>query len=180
MQPGFMIEIRNGPKRNRVTVGKNSVLSCHITLERDIGEVFIGDDTFIGNSHIICAEKIRIGSNVLISWGCTIVDHDSHTVNWQDRSADVKRWRQGLQSSINVAAASKNWGIVPMAPILISDKVWIGFNVIILKGVVIGEGVVVAAGSVVTREVPAWTVVGGNPARVIKELAPDAGRRDQI
>jgi len=65
---------------------------------------------------------------------------------------------------------TKNWQVVPMAPIHISDKVWIGFNVIILKGVNIGEGAIIAAGSVVTKDVPAWTLVGGNPARVIKQL----------
>lgn len=57
-----------------------------------------------------------------------------------------------------------------MAPVYIGDKVWIGFNVIILKGVDIGEGAVVAAGSVVTKNVPEWTLVGGNPAKVIRQL----------
>jgi acetyltransferase-like isoleucine patch superfamily enzyme len=52
----------------------------------------------------------------------------------------------------------------------IEDKAWIGFNASILKGVTIGEGVVVAAGSVVTKSVPAWTVVAGNPARVTREI----------
>lgn len=57
-----------------------------------------------------------------------------------------------------------------IAPVKISDKVWIGFNSIILKGVTIGEGAVVGAGSVVTKDVPAWTVVAGNPARIIREI----------
>lgn len=51
-----------------------------------------------------------------------------------------------------------------------SNKVWIGFNAIILKGVTIGEGAIVAAGAVVTKDVPAWTVVAGNPAVVVKKL----------
>lgn len=54
------------------------------------------------------------------------------------------------------------------APIEIHDRVWVGSRALILKGVVIGEGAVVAAGSVVTRNVPAFTIVGGNPARVIR------------
>ncbi len=57
-----------------------------------------------------------------------------------------------------------------MAPIHIKDKVWIGFNVIILKGVTIGEGAVIAAASVVTKDIPDWSLAGGNPAKVIKEL----------
>ena len=51
----------------------------------------------------------------------------------------------------------------------IHDRAWIGSRVLILKGVTIGEGAVVAAGSVVTRNVPPFTIVGGNPARVIRE-----------
>ena len=55
------------------------------------------------------------------------------------------------------------------APITICDGVWIGARAIVLPGVTIGEGVVVAAGAVVTKDVEPWTVVGGNPAKVIKK-----------
>ena len=55
------------------------------------------------------------------------------------------------------------------APITIHDNVWIGSSAIILKGVTIGEGAVVAAGSVVTRDVEAFNIVGGNPAKLIRE-----------
>ena len=65
---------------------------------------------------------------------------------------------------------NKNWSVVSSAPILIKNNVWIGMNVIILKGVTIGEGAIVAAGSVVTKDVPDWTLVGGNPAKIIKNL----------
>lgn len=56
-----------------------------------------------------------------------------------------------------------------VAPIMVADGVWIGARAIILPGVTIGEGAVVAAGAVVTKDVEPWTVVGGNPAKVIKE-----------
>ncbi|WP_285946812.1 CatB-related O-acetyltransferase, partial [Thomasclavelia cocleata] len=59
------------------------------------------------------------------------------------------------------------------APVVIGDNVWIGANVTILPGVTIGDYVVVAAGSVVTKDVPAYCVVGGNPARVIKKRFDD-------
>ena len=65
---------------------------------------------------------------------------------------------------------NKDWTDVPVRSVVIGDKAWIGFNSIVLKGVSIGERAIVAAGSVVTRDVPAATVVAGNPARVIREI----------
>jgi acetyltransferase-like isoleucine patch superfamily enzyme len=106
----------------------------------------------------------------MISWGCTIVDHDSHSLNWRERADDVARWREGLRNGMEGAAGLKNWDRVPKASIKIRDKAWLGFNVIVLKGIEIGEGAVVAAGAVVTKDVPDWSLVGGNPARLIREL----------
>jgi len=171
LQAGFGVEIRAGLKENRVFVGTNSVLHCHIILEREIGEVRIGSNTYIGASQLICGRQIIIGSNVLIAWGCTIVDHDSHSVLWIERQNDVRLWREGLLGGIGAAASIKDWEIVPMSPVYIADNSWIGFNSIILKGVTIGQGAVVGAGSVVTKNVPEWTVVAGNPARIIREIS---------
>ncbi|MBL8132609.1 MAG: acyltransferase [Anaerolineae bacterium] len=173
LQPGFALEVRAGTAERRVVVGENSVLQCRITLEREIGQVTIGSSTFIGTSTLVCAQQIDIGSDVLIAWGCTLVDHNSHAVQWSQRREDVRLWREGLTKGVGAAATLKNWDVVPMAPIRICDKAWIGFNAIILKGVTIGEGAVVGAGSVVTKDVPAWTIVAGNPARVIREVAED-------
>lgn len=55
-------------------------------------------------------------------------------------------------------------------PIVIDDDVWIGFNPIILKGVKIGKSTIIVAGSVVTKDVPEFTVIAGNPAKVVKCL----------
>jgi acetyltransferase-like isoleucine patch superfamily enzyme len=168
---GYVLDSRSGHADERVSIGRDSVLSCRIVLERDIGTVSIGDETYIGSSTIICCENICIGNNVLISWGCTICDHDSHSLNWHDRADDVRRWRQGLLSDgLAGASKSKNWHVVQMRPIIISDKVWIGMNVTILKGVTVGEGSVIAAGSIVTKDIPAWSLAAGNPARVIRSL----------
>jgi acetyltransferase-like isoleucine patch superfamily enzyme len=171
LMPEFITDIRANPLPERIRIGDASILGCRIVLEREFGNVTIGNQTYIGASSIICAESITIGSDVLIAWGTTIVDHDSHSTNWENRSEDVRKWRDGyIQGNLGKAASLKNWDVVQKKPVKIGDKVWIGFNAIILKGVNIGEGAVVAAGAVVTKDVPAWTVVGGNPAKVIKEL----------
>lgn len=65
-------------------------------------------------------------------------------------------------------------------PIVIEDKVWIGINSTILPGVTIGYGAIVGANSVVTHDVPPMTVVGGNPAKVIKEIKCRATTKSTI
>jgi acetyltransferase-like isoleucine patch superfamily enzyme len=170
LSPQFAVELRLGPRARRVVAGDGCVLECTVSLERDAGCVVIGDNTFIGRSHLVCAEGIEIGSDVLIAWGCTIVDHDSHSLDWRDRAADIARWREGITGGVARSAALKDWSKVPMARVRIGDKAWIGLRTTILKGVTIGEGSVIGAGSVVTDDVPPWTVAAGCPARVIKPV----------
>jgi galactoside O-acetyltransferase len=155
-----------GAGTNRVSIGSRSIVQCHIRFDGHGGQVSIGDRTYIGSSHIVCHTAVTIGSDVIISWGVTVVDHDSHAVSWALRSCDVEDWHRGR----------KSWQHVPVRPVTIGDKVWIGFGASILKGVAIGEGAVIGAGAVVTREVAPYAVVGGNPAQVIRLLS-DAERQ---
>ena len=71
------IRFKNGC---RLEVGDKSIIEASIAYDREGGEVLIGARTFIGASALVCAERIVIGDDVLISWGCTIVDHDSHAL----------------------------------------------------------------------------------------------------
>jgi acetyltransferase-like isoleucine patch superfamily enzyme/tetratricopeptide (TPR) repeat protein len=147
-------------ERCAVTVGRDSIIEGSISFDREGARVTIGDRCFVGTSHLISAEEITIGDDVIISWGCTISDHNSHSISWNERKDDVASWMKGR----------KDWTYVKREPVRIGNKVWIGFNVIILKGITIGEGAVIGAGSVVTKDVPPYTVVAGNPARVIREI----------
>lgn len=144
----------------RVIVGDNSSIEGQILFDRENATVIIGDRSFIGGSMLVCSQEISIGDDVLIAWGCTIVDHNSHSLYWEERKDDVINWAQG----------KKDWTHVKMAPVKIGNKAWIGFNVIILKGITIGEGAVIGAGSVVTKDVEPFTVVAGNPAKMIKKI----------
>jgi acetyltransferase-like isoleucine patch superfamily enzyme len=146
-----------------LSVGTNSMIESSILFDKENAQVIVGDNTFIGASTIICAKSISIGNDVLISWGCTIVDHNSHSLHLNLRLNDVANWMKGY----------KDWEHVQIVPITIQNKVWLGFNVIVLKGVTIGEGAIVGAGSVVTKDVPPYTIVAGNPARLIREIPID-------
>lgn len=99
------------------------------------------------NLKIRCKNNIKIGHNVAISHDVTIMDSDYHTIKYLD---DTKN---NLIDSVEIG-----------------DKVWIGSRVLILKGVKIGSGSIIAAGSVVTKSVPENTIVGGNPAKIIKKI----------
>jgi acetyltransferase-like isoleucine patch superfamily enzyme len=152
---------------NQLRIGNDSIINATITFEAKSGIVSIGDRCFIGRSDIVCYRRIQIGNDVIISWGVTLVDHDSHGINWEDRRNDVAEWARGR----------KYWNNVAHGQITIEDKVWIGFDVSILKGVTIGEGAVVGACSVVTKDVAPYTIVAGNPARVIRNLKDPDGSR---
>jgi acetyltransferase-like isoleucine patch superfamily enzyme len=146
----------------QIKIDRDSMITGSLVFDRENAIISIGQRVFI-NGTIIAATKIEIGDDVMISWGVTIVDHNSHSISFSHRAADVTNWRMG----------KKDWTQVKVAPVQIGDKVWIGLNALILKGVTIGEGAVVGAGAVVTKDVPAWTIVGGNPARIIREIGAD-------
>lgn len=147
-------------KGGRVAIGDGTIFRGRIKFDGTDGVVKFGGHCFCGASSIICRERINIGDDVIISWGVTIVDHNSHSLGWVDRKNDVRDWRLG----------EKDWSGVQVAPVSIGNRVWIGFGAIILKGVTIGDEAVIGAGSVVTKNVPPKVVVAGNPARLVRRL----------
>jgi acetyltransferase-like isoleucine patch superfamily enzyme len=144
----------------RISIAQGATVEAHIAAERPGAIVEIGMNAFIGASAIACADHITIGRRVLISWGCAITDHDSHSLDWRTRRQDAERWARG----------EKDWSSVPVAPVAIEEDAWVGMHAVVLKGVTIGARSVVAAGSIVTHDVPPDVVVAGNPARIIRRL----------
>lgn len=112
----------------------------------DKAEITIGDNCFFNhNCSLTAAENIVIGDQCMFANNFVVVDHD------HDRK-DGKILKELVS-----------------APVKIGNNVWCGANVTVLKGVTIGDGAVIAAGSVVNRDVAAYSVVAGVPARKISK-----------
>lgn len=159
-------EIANPLKDKKlIQIGDNTHLKGTLSLYGHGGGIVIGDDCFIGeHTNIWSSSKIQIGNRVLISHSTNIFDSLTHPLSAKERYKQFKDiTSSGHPTQLNLSER----------PVNIGDDVWIGANVTILRGVTIGNGVIVGAGSVVTKDIPAWTVVAGNPAVQIKKLQPE-------
>ena len=150
----------NGP---RIRLGAN--LHTMATRERPISltvypdvaqtsHITLGDYCIVlPGVRLAAATSIRAGKNCMFAGNCYVTDADWHDV--YDRTS----------------APGKT------APVILGDNVWIGDSALVCKGVTLGDNSIVGAGAVVTRDVPANTVVAGNPAKPVKELDPEKGFR---
>jgi len=152
-----------------ITVGSGSQIFGEFTLLTKTSRIQIGQNTQIGASRFICQESISISDDVLISWGITFIDSDTHSPNIEDRVQDIADWHTASYEKGLNGFAAKDWSRVKAKPISIGNRVWIGFNSIILKGVDVGANSVIGAGSVVRFNVDPDTTVIGNPAQVISK-----------
>lgn len=121
----------------------NSPFRCDFGFNIHIGENFIGNF----NLSILDEAEVNIGDNVMIGPNCTLITI-SHDLDPEERAG----------------------GLMQARPISIGNNVWIASDVKVLPGVSIGENAVVGAGSVVTKDIPAYCVAVGNPAKVIRRL----------
>ncbi|HEY6896904.1 MAG TPA: acyltransferase [Rhodocyclaceae bacterium] len=148
-----------------ITVGEHSVIAGELLSFRHGGSIAIGRWCYVGEgSRIWSAGSIRIGDRVLISHNVNIFDSLTHPLSAKQRHQQFRAIAQsGHPQSIDLGER----------PITIGDDAWIGANASILRGVSIGIGAVVAIGAVVTHDVAPYTIVGGNPAKTIRELRDD-------
>ena len=136
---------------NNVTIYGSAGFQGYKVLDKPTLE--IGHRTFIGpDVRIGVGKEIKIGQHCLIAARVFIADHDGHPLDWEKR-------RENLPVDKN-----------DIKPIIIEDDVWVGEGAFICKGVKIGRGAIIAARAVVTNDVAPFTIVGGNPAKTIKEL----------
>lgn len=146
-----------------ITIGKHSIIRGELFTFRNGGKIYIGDYCYLGEqSKIWSGNEVIIGNNVLISHNVNIIDTNSHEENHIERA-------KGFERLLKYGHPHEKTCIVT-SPIRIEDFAWINFGAAILKGVTIGTGAIVAANAVVTKDVPSFTLVAGNPAVVIKHL----------
>lgn len=124
------------------------------------GMIEIGDRVGISSSTIWAGKRITIGNDVNVGADCIIIDTDAHPHNYLQRRKDYRK-------KVGNEEYEK---LIPSAAITICDDVWLGARCQVLKGVTIGARSIIAAGSIVTKDIPADVIAGGNPCKVIKRL----------
>jgi len=124
------------------------------------GLVEIGEGSTLVGAVLMCAERITIGRDVIISYHVTIADADFHPHDAGERRADAIAIAPDAVATSRPAYVSR--------PVTIGDGVWIGVGAMVLKGVTIGAGARIGPGAVITRDVPAGTSWEGNPARPVE------------
>lgn len=153
-----------GSSSDQIHVGAHSRIEGELFIFAHGGRITIGDWCFVGpGTRLWSACDLHIGNRVLISHLCNVMDSLTHPLDSVARHAQFRAiLTRGHPREIDLDER----------PVRIDDDVWIGAGATILRGVHIGEGAVVGAGAVVTRDVPAYAVVAGNPARVVRQLTP--------
>jgi len=127
-------------------IGDDSTIEDFTTINNGVGDIYIGDRTRIGLGCTLIG-PVKIGNDIRLAQNI-VISGLKH--NFEDISKPISQ--QGVITY----------------PIVIEDETWIGANSVVLPGVTIGKHSVVAAGSIVRRNVPSYSVVSGNPAKVMK------------
>ena len=139
-------------------IGNNVTLQSPALAAEKNGYIEIGDYSFISGACIVASERIIIGNHVYIAGGVTIVDTDFHPTDAAARLFDTV--------AISTIGDKSRRPKFDSSPVIIEDDVWIGFNATILKGVTVGKGSVIQPGAVISKNIPAGSIVSGNPAEI--------------
>jgi acetyltransferase-like isoleucine patch superfamily enzyme len=154
--------LNNIPDSFAITIGAHTHIRGELMTFGHGGRITIGEYCYVGDqSYIWSAENITIGNRVLIAHNVNIFDNITHPLSASARHEHFK---------MIISAPLPKKLKLSEQPITIEDDAWIGCLSISLKGVTIGRGAVIGAGSVVTKDVPPYTIVAGNPAKVIREI----------
>ena len=164
LSPRARILNASGESR-QIDIGAHCVVEGELFVFGHGGRIEIGEWCYVvPETRIWSAQHVRIGDRVLISHGVSVFDSLTHPISPRLRHAQFREIAlTGHPRSIDLGEAR----------VVIEDDVWIGACALILRGVRIGARSIVGAGSVVTRDVPANTVVAGNPALAVRTLSAE-------
>jgi acetyltransferase-like isoleucine patch superfamily enzyme len=158
---GNIVKRKHG---SQISIGSYCLIEGCLVTETSTSQIMIGNNVYVGGGSLIdCVRSIVIEDDVLMSHGCILADSNNHSIKYSIRKKDLADWKKG----------DHDWDTTTSMPIKIAKGAWIGMRAIVLKGVTVGEGAVVGAGSVVTNDVSPYTIVAGNPAKIVREILPD-------
>jgi acetyltransferase-like isoleucine patch superfamily enzyme len=126
------------------------------------GQVLIGNFALVNGALIICDATIEIGDFALIAWNVVLMDTYRFPVDPSARRHEIR--------AVARRRPRVGDGTGDAQPIRIGPNTWIGFDVCVLPGVTIGEGAIIGARSVVTEDVPPYTLAAGNPSRIVRRI----------
>ncbi len=143
---------------NNFVLGNDSTIEDFTTVNNGVGDVLIGDRVRVGMSNVLIG-PVTIGNDVMLAQHIVLsgLNHGYEDISIVPHQQPVTRKR-----------------------ITLEDEVWIGANSVVVAGVTIGKHSVIAAGSVVTKDIPPYSVAVGNPARVIKQYNPKTGTWERV
>jgi acetyltransferase-like isoleucine patch superfamily enzyme len=151
---------------DKIIIGEYSHVRGELMIFGHGGRISIGEWCYVGvGTRIWSAASIEIGNRVLISHSVNVFDNLTHPLQAARRHEQAKQ--------IFASGQLPRENSLDEKPIKIGDDAWIGACAMVLRGVSVGKGGVVAAGAVVTKDVPAYSIVAGNPAVVVRELSLD-------
>ena len=161
IMPKAIILFADGSCRDDIELGDNVTLYGTLSSQSH-GKIVMGDNTRLGYGSIIrCVDKVVVGPYTAIADNVIITDNGSHPID------PVFRRKMKLAP---LDGDMRMWKHSEHAPIIIGENVWVGENSRIQRGVTIGDNAIIAAGAIVTKDVPANSIVAGTPATVIKMI----------
>jgi acetyltransferase-like isoleucine patch superfamily enzyme len=159
--------INNLGDKQAIRIGPCSVIKGELLTFGHGGKIVLGSYCFVGEeTRLWSAAEIIVGDRVLIGHQVNIFDNLTHPISARERHLQFRQISTvGQPRSIDLSEQ----------PVYVGDDAWIGAGATILAGITIGEGAIIGAGSVVTSDVAAWTIIAGNPARLIRTI-PESER----
>ncbi len=143
---------------NNFQLGEFSTIEDFTTINNGVGDVIIGDRTRIGLGNTFIG-PIKVGNDIMFAQNIVM---------------------SGLNHGYEDISMSIHDQPVTTAQITIEDEAWIGANSVIVAGTTVGKHAIIAAGSVVTKDVPPYSIVAGNPARLLKQYNPETKKWERV